>query len=85
MFGRRLFGDRRGVSLSGDRWPGAAAAEGGPPHGNHEHQTGPGAQNLCSDQHAEKLVAHRALRPPSQAAPGQTGLTQDLWTVVPTG
>lgn len=54
---RRVSGNRWGVPLSGDRWTGPAAAEGGPSHGNHEYQTGPCTQDLCPDKHAERLVA----------------------------
>ncbi|CAF90763.1 unnamed protein product [Tetraodon nigroviridis] len=50
-------GDSRGVPLPGDRRPGAAAAEGGPPHGHHEHQSGPCAEDLGPDQLAQGLVA----------------------------
>lgn len=54
----RLPGNCRGVPLSGDRRAGPAAAEGGPPNGNHEHQTGACTQDLCSDQHAQRLIVH---------------------------
>lgn len=55
--GCRVSGGGRRVPLSGDRRPGAAAAEGGPPHGDHEHQAGPRPQDLRSDQRAQNPVA----------------------------
>lgn len=84
--GYRLSGDCWGVPVSGDRWTGPAAAEGGPSHGNHEHQAGPRTQDLCPDQHAQRLVAHLALHTNTNTLPsegssamtGQTRCAQDL-------
>ena len=45
-------GVRGRVPAAGDWRSGLAAAEGGPPHDQHEHQTGPRPQNLRSHQHA---------------------------------
>lgn len=72
----RLPGDRRGVPLSGDRRSGAAAAEGGPPDGDHEHQTGAGAQDLCSDQYAQGLIASLSLALSHTHTHTVNGLTQ---------
>ncbi len=44
----------RGFPAAGDRRPGSAAADRGPPDDQHEHQTGTGSQDLCSHQRAEK-------------------------------
>ena len=52
-----MLGDRRRVPLTGDRRTGPAAAKGGPPHGAHEHQAGPRAQDLRPDLPAEGLLA----------------------------
>lgn len=53
----RLPGDSRRVPLAGDRRPGLAAAEGGPPHEHHEHKVGARTENLCPHQHAQRLLA----------------------------
>jgi len=50
----------RSVPAAGDRWPSSAAADGGPPDDQHEHQTGSGSQDLCSHQRTEEPVRERA-------------------------
>lgn len=57
LFRTRLPGDRRRVSLSGDRRPSLDAPQRGSSHEHHEHQTGPSTENLCPHQYAQGLVA----------------------------
>lgn len=49
----------RGVPAAGDRRPGSAAADRGPPDDQHEHQTGTGSQDLRSHQRTEKPMRER--------------------------
>lgn len=49
----------RGLPAAGDRRPGSAAADRGPPDDQHEHQTRPGSQDLRSHQLSEKPVRRR--------------------------
>ena len=60
-FGPRLLGDCWRVPFSGNRWPSLIAAERGPLNGDHEHQIGTSAQDLRSNQHAQRLVATSSL------------------------
>lgn len=46
----------RGLPAAGDRRPGSAAADGGPPDVQYEHQTGTSAEDLRPHQRAEEPV-----------------------------
>lgn len=47
----RMPGDCRRVSVTGNRWSGPVAFEGGTPHECYEHQARTCSQDMCQDQH----------------------------------